>query len=633
MPDSIESYKVVCGGGLNSNENHLDLSENSPGSAIRLVNFEPSLFGGYRRIEGYSPHKQNAAEVDPTNGGGKILSLDFFKNDLTGGKELWATRKVKMFRFVATAGQTSFKGYDANGRTLDIPVANNTWAYINGTRKYVLLDFTINLNTAGGDELVLNTPASAGDVIEIDVNEYCLYKETPAGWQKVVPTNSAGVQLRRMSVFGQITPINRVRSARFNFGSGNMICFVDGANNAIVYNGQFWNVIVSSNSGVDALNAGGSQCLNQPSIVDVFKNHLFLSGDPTDPSKLAHSSPNNPFDWNAAVTSQGASVGAGQQIAGFDIVAFKTFRDDLFLFGENNIKKSIVSSNGDFSIEHVTNNVGCMARDSVLEIGGDLIFLAPDGFRPVAGTSRIGDIELETISKPIQQLLRELPHVYDVDSLVGVVIRSKSQVRYFIDPPTVVGQEESFGIIGGLRSADQRLGWEFGEMVGIRASCAVSEYVNNVEVVLHGDHNGKVYRSENGDLSFDGQKILAIYATPFFDFGETEVRKIMRKVNTFIRAEGPLEMNMALNYYWNDPTTAKPNSYSQISEGAPVVYKGINIDYNAANVSYGGTDKPIITTDVQGSGQAAQATFVTLGITEPYSIQGIVFEFSIAGRL
>jgi hypothetical protein len=50
-------------------------------------------------------------------------------------------------------------------------------------------------------------------------------------------------------------------------------------------------------------------------------------------------------------------------------------------------------------------------------------------------------------------------------------------------------------------------------------------------------------------------------------------------------------------------------------------------------VAYGGTDKPIITTDVQGSGQAAQATFVTLGITEPYSIQGIVFEFSIAGRL
>jgi len=48
MPDQIESYKLICSGGLNSNENHLDLSENFPGEATRLVNYEPSLFGGYR---------------------------------------------------------------------------------------------------------------------------------------------------------------------------------------------------------------------------------------------------------------------------------------------------------------------------------------------------------------------------------------------------------------------------------------------------------------------------------------------------------------------------------------------------------------------------------------------------------
>ena len=632
MPDQIESYKVVCGGGLNSNENHLDLSENSPGSAIRLVNFEPSLFGGYRRIEGYSPYRSIAPEVDPLNGEGKILSLHFFKNDQTGIKELWATRKVKKFKFTATAGQTSFIGFDDNGRTMELPVANNTWGYKNGQRIYVLQDFTVNLNTAGGDEIVLNTPANAGDVYEFDPNQYCFYKDSLAGWQKVTPTDPQGVQITRMSVYGQIEPINRVRAQTFNFGGSNMICFVDGANNALIYDGLYWYTLNNQNSGVGPTSPGGSQCLNQPSIVDVFKNHLFFSGDPTDPSKLAHSSPNNPWDWNAA-QSGSSSVGAGQIIGGFDIVAFKSFRDDLFLFGENNIKKVVVSASGDFIVEHVTNNVGCMARDSVLEIGGDLVFLAPDGFRPVAGTSRIGDIELETISKPIQQLLRELPKTFDVDSMVGVVVRSKSQFRYFIDPPVVVDPEESFGIIGGLRSADQRLGWEFGELVGIRASAAVSEYVNNVEVVLHGDHDGRVYRQENGDTSFDGKKILGIYATPFFDFGETEVRKIMRKVNTFIRAEGPLEMNMALNYDWNDPKTAKPNSWVQISEGAPVVYKGININYNGQNVAYGGTDKPIMTTDVQGSGQAAQATFVTLGITEPYSIQGIVFEFSIAGRL
>ena len=54
MPDQISSFKVICSGGLNSNENHLDLSDNYPGAASRMLNYEPSLFGGYRRIEGYS---------------------------------------------------------------------------------------------------------------------------------------------------------------------------------------------------------------------------------------------------------------------------------------------------------------------------------------------------------------------------------------------------------------------------------------------------------------------------------------------------------------------------------------------------------------------------------------------------
>ena len=39
-----------------------------------------------------------------------------------------------------------------------------------------------------------------------------------------------------------------------------------------------------------------------------------------------------------------------------------------------------------------------------------------------------------------------------------------------------------------------------------------------------------------------------------------------------------------------------------------------------------------MTTDVQGSGFAVSATFVTIGQSEPFSIQGLVFEFSTAGR-
>jgi hypothetical protein len=43
------------------------------------------------------------------------------------------------------------------------------------------------------------------------------------------------------------------------------------------------------------------------------------------------------------------------------------------------------------------------------------LFLASDGIRPIQGTARIGDIELQTVSKPIQQILQALPENYDLD--------------------------------------------------------------------------------------------------------------------------------------------------------------------------------------------------------------------------
>ena len=106
----------------------------------------------------------------------------------------------------------------------------------------------------------------------------------------------------------------------------------------------------------------------------------------------------------------------------------------------------------------------------------------------------------------------------------------------------------------------------------------------------------------------------------------------MRKINTFIRAEGPLTFNLSVQYDWEDPNTARPRSYTDESEGAPVRYRGTNINFGGTNVDYGGASKPVITTNVQGTGYATQATFVTLGTFKPHSIQGIVFEFSIAGR-
>ena len=615
MPEQVDSTKVICVGGLNSNENHLQLSQDLPGSAVRLVNYEVSLYGGYRRVEGYKVYDTSAPAVDPTGADGPVQSLTFFRNDNTFLTELYATRAVKSFEFVATAGQTQFSGADDNSRTVDLPFPNDIRVTVNGVRKYLSIDFASS--TAA---VVFINGLSEGDVVKIDPAEYCFYKHSLGSWNKV--TLPTGVRRKKFS--GTLTQLPcKVRSVQNNFGSGNIIIFVDGVNEPLIYDATTWSLITVAGAGTSS-DPGGANALVQPALVDVFEGHVFFSGDRQNDSVLAHSAPNDPYDYTAA-------SGGGQLTMGFDVVQFKAFRGDLFVFGESRIKKVSPEITAGFVQEPVTNNIGCVARDSVLEIGGDLVFLAPDGLRPVAGTSRIGDVELETISKAIQQLLKDLGSVHDLNTLNGVVVRSKSQLRYFVGDDST-SAAESQGIIGGLRSSDQRLGWEFGELLGIRASCCTSDYVNGEEFVLHGDYDGNVYRQESG-TTFNNQPILAVYSTPFLDFGDPGVSKVLKKVDTFIRAEGPLEMNIGVTFDWNDPETAKPPTYIEGVEGAPVVYRGININYGGAGVAYGGSDKPVMHTNVQGSGYAAQINYVSLGDFDPYSIQGLVVEYTTAGRL
>jgi len=564
MPDQISSFKVICSGGLNSNENHLDLSDNSPGAASRLLNYEPSLFGGYRRIEGFAEFDSDFGIVTvagSVTGDGKVLGIAIFKDDVTGGTTIIAARKD------AGAATYSFYFYTAN-----------------------------------------------------------------VGWRKYTLNHSAS---RVMTANG--ATVDRLRHVQFNFGTGNKIVFVDGVNEAIIFDGAHWCEIKSGNSGGytagDSHNngngtAGGAKALNAPALVDVFENHLFLGGHEANRAAIAHSAPNDPYTFTAA-------AGAGQIAAGFDVVQIKPFRDNLFVFGSKNIKKITVNASNAFALENVTTNIGCVARDSVLEVGGDLMFLSPDGFRPVAGTSRVGDVELETLSKPIQSTLVDLIKNEDMNALTGVVVRSKSQVRYFVTTTVgsaVQGASESTGIIGGLTtSSGGGIGWEFGQLLGIRASCCTSDYVGSEELILHGDHDGKVFKQDSG-TSFNGANIVSVYSTPYLDFGETEQRKELRKINTFVRAEGPFELNLAVDFDWGDYNTSVPSTYTQASSGAPTTYAGRGVTYNGTNIVYGGASKPVMTSDIQGSGFSVRATFVTDGQTEPFSIQGLVFEFSAAGR-
>lgn len=528
--EKFQSYPLICEGGLDSNQNHILLSQRTPGAAISLVNFEPSLFGGYRRINGFAPLEDASPEVDAAGSEGKILGIHIYDDRIIVNRKTQSASTYKFFEWSAGVG----------------------W---------------IALTTG----------------------------------------------LTHTS-----TNVHKVRSANYNFQGDESIIFVDGVNGAVIHDGTNWAEITDSATGADFANAGGDQALPAPAYVTNFKNHLFVAGDPTNPQIVAHSAPQADYDWTNA-------NGAGQLNVGFAIRQIKPFRDELFVFGATKIKK-IVVDNTTFVIQDVTNNGGLLASDSVIEVNGDLHFLAADGIRTIAATERNNDTELGVISKKIQQNMTELIGAGNFLGVESVVVRKKSQVRYFFSDENLDTPRNN-GVIGGLRGDPGEAYWEWGLLKGIRVSCVVSGFLNSQEFVVHGDYNGKVYRQEVGN-NFDGENITAIYTTPYLDFGDTYIRKTSHKIMVFIRPEDEVSLNMDLKFDWGDREVLLPSPYLLEAVSTNDTYG----DGVYGTAIYATTPAPVLIKNVEGSYFSTSMTFSSDNTGGCYSIQAIIFEYAVNGR-
>jgi len=513
MADNLDIFKVYCEGGLNTNRDLLSQGETQPGTATRLINYEPSITGGYRRINGY---KNNYP-------------------DLPG-----------------------------QGKVLGVCVANG-----------------------------INDGILACRRPESGYNYLHYWDNTLADWVAVTTSGSP-----------DMTDVAKVRFVKYNW-TGERVLLVDGENPAAYYDGTTYTQITHSNAP------------SAPKYATAYSSHIFLAGDSSAPTNLYFSAPLDETDFAPA-------NGSGVINVGFDIVQIKVFRNELFIFGTNNIKKLQGTTIADFVLSDVTNNLGCIASDSIMELGGDLIFMGPDGLRLVSATDRIGDVELETISKNIQSIVTDTATAADLDGLNSVVIRQKSQFRIFL-----AGSEDS-GIVGGLRQSRQGgMQFEFGQLLGISATCADSGYIDQIEYVIHGDSNGKVYRQELG-FDFDGAEIFSLFQTPYFHMGDPELRKNFLKVSTYMRSEGTNNIAMGLVYDYEDEFVLNPTDYTLSTEGAAAIYN--EVAYDSDGVIFDGNPSPILKTNVAGSGTSISIKYVTNDTNPSHSIQGIVLLFGVNDR-
>jgi len=415
--------------------------------------------------------------------------------------------------------------------------------------------------------------------------------------------------------------VYKIRAQKVVFGATSYIIFVDGVNPAAVYDGTTWYRLLAANAGGSG-SPGGNQITDAPSYVTLFKNTVFLSGDVNYPGLVVNSAPEDIFTWTAA-------AGGGQIVSGFTVKQIKPFRDFLYVFGRENIKK-ITIDGVDFVIQDVAQNIGCIASDSVIEINGDILFLAQDGIRTVSGTDKIGDVNIASISKQIQRVINDIQDTYDLRYLNSVVIKKKSQFRYFVSNGLM--EEEGEGIIGGLRSNGDSTSMEFSELRGIRTAVTWVGYIADEETVLHGDYDGSVYKQESGN-TFNGSEVISIFSTPYLTFGSPILRKQLRKLQIFTKYAGYFDITTSLSFDWLDSRQLSPNPFSGSIETEGVLYDSTSALYDDAGSVYPpDTEYPVIDINIEGSCKSVRFTFTTSTDSFPHTIQGYIISFTPQGK-
>ena len=252
-----------------------------------------------------------------------------------------------------------------------------------------------------------------------------------------------------------------------------------------------------------------------------------------------------------------------------------------------------------------------------------MLFLGPDGIRPISATDRIGDIELASVSKEIQDIFDNYYLSETVTDVSIVVIRKKSQFRFFFK------NDASLSLIGSVRkSQGKQSTFEYSQLIGIEANCVASGYIGQFEHVIHGDGSGKVYRQERG-TDFDGEDIFSLYQTPYYYMEDPEVRKIVHKVDTYLKSEGNTEVFVGVYYDYDDVYSLNPASYSFSTEGAAAVY-GTAI-FGSGDI-YDGNPSPKALTNVSGSGKSVSVSYVTNNQNASHTIQAISMTYGLADR-
>ena len=363
-----------------------------------------------------------------------------------------------------------------------------------------------------------------------------------------------------------------------------------------------------------------------PKYCVIHDKHLVVAGAGTSENTIYYSGTSDIDDFT--------SSGSGSIVLDDQVVGLRSFRDNLIIFCRNSIYKlENINNASTIAVTPITKNIGCLDGASIQEVGGQLLFLAPDGIRTVAGTARIGDVELGSLSRKVVPIFTDIATNIDSYNISSAVIRKKSQYRLFYGSSSL-STKTSEGVVGTLRiNPEGGSRFEWAELLGIQASQGFTSGFNkdNIEKIYHGDYTGYVYNHDTGN-SFNPAgvetSVVAAYESPDLDFGDLGTLKTLKYVKISVSPEGTVQPSLRVRYDYDDVNIPQPGDYTLSSIPSPAIFgKGL---FNTA--VFGAGDSPMVRQAIQGSGNTAKFRISSNDTKGPYTINGLYIDYEPSGR-
>jgi hypothetical protein len=318
-----------------------------------------------------------------------------------------------------------------------------------------------------------------------------------------------------------------------------------------------------------------------------------------------------PLDFATNGTSSNPGTATFKPGSGQEITGMINFKNQLYVFLRSSIYRIATTSTvNEFTIQLVTNAVGCVSHRSICQVGEDVFFAADDGVYSLGDVANYTEVRTTNKSARIQKLFDGLSATSKA-KLVGKYHNFKYHLFYSND-----GVNNDSCVAFDVRYG----GWQNWRNIACRAATLFTGSSNQTDLYIGHPTTGAVYKMYSGTTD-DGTAISSYWTSKSFD---EEMFDIIKKYLVTTWNLGALNGKVNLYVIFNDTEVGGSLSLSQV-----------NPTGGFGRSAFGRSNMEATNTDlaVGGFGMLSDAVSVDQVINMPWRIKAKAKKFAVQYKI